>query len=85
MEFKDPASYTDLSQGKIKHINFQIYVDFSRHIFDIEAIYQLQEPAHGSLFLDSFKIAYATAESIAAAFSPIDEGLLISQLPAGGK
>src|SRR5690349_7575324 len=56
MEFKDPASYTDLSQGKIKHIDFHINVDFSTRTFDIEASYQLQEPVHGSLFLDSFKI-----------------------------
>ena len=56
MEFKDPASYTDLSQGKIKHIDLHIYVDFSTRTFDIEAIYQLQEPVHGSLSLDSFRI-----------------------------
>jgi leukotriene-A4 hydrolase len=56
MEFKDPASYTDLSQGKIKHIDFHIHVDFSTRTFDVEARYQLQEPVHGSLFLDSFKI-----------------------------
>ena len=56
MEFKDPASYTDLSQGKIKHIDFRIGVDFSTRTLDIEATYQLQEPVHGSLYLDSFKI-----------------------------
>ena len=56
MAFKDPASYTDLSQGKIKHIDFHILVDFSTHILDVEAKYQLEEPVHGSLFLDSYKI-----------------------------
>ena len=56
MTFKDPASYTDLSQGKIKHILFRIGVNFSTHILEIEATYQMQEPISGSLFLDSYKI-----------------------------
>src|SRR5215211_3497603 len=56
MDFKDPASYADLSQGKIKHILFRIGVDFSTHTLEIEATYQMQEPVQGSLYLDSFKI-----------------------------
>ena len=56
MTFKDPSSYTDLSQGKIKHILFRIGVDFSTRILEIEATYQMQEPVQGSLFLDCFKI-----------------------------
>ena len=56
MELKDPASYTDLAQGKIKHITFRIVVDFSTRMLEIEANYQMQEPVHGSLYLDSFKI-----------------------------
>ncbi len=56
MEIKDPTTYTDLTQGKIKRIDFHISVDFSRHTLDIEARYQLQEPVRGSLYLDSFKI-----------------------------
>ena len=56
MELKDPTTYTDLTQGKIKHIDFRIGVDFSTHTLNVEATYQLQEPVHGSLYLDSFKI-----------------------------
>jgi aminopeptidase N len=56
MNIKDPTTYTDLSQGKIKHIDFGISVDFSTRTLDIEATYQMQEPVHGSLYLDSFKI-----------------------------
>jgi aminopeptidase N len=56
MAFKDPASYTDLTQGKIKHVDFRIGVNFSTRILDIEATYQLQEPVQGSLYLDSFKV-----------------------------
>ena len=56
MNSKDPTTYTDLAQGKIKHIDFHISVDFSTRILDIEATYQMQEPVHGSLYLDSYKI-----------------------------
>jgi leukotriene-A4 hydrolase len=56
MSFKDSASYTDLSQGSIKHIDFRISVDFSTRTLDIEAAYQLQEQVQGSLYLDSYKI-----------------------------
>jgi leukotriene-A4 hydrolase len=56
MEFKDPASYTDLTQGKIKHILFRIHVDFSTRTLEIESTYQMQEPMQGSLFLDTYKI-----------------------------
>ena len=79
MEFKDPASYTDLSQGKIKHIDFHIHVDFSTRTFEIEARYQLQEPVHGSLFLDSFKIDLKEARTrdrnLEWEFDPEDEVL----------
>jgi aminopeptidase N len=56
MEFKDPTSYTDLSQGKINHIDFRISVDFSTHRLEIKAAYQLHKPVQGSLYLDCFKI-----------------------------
>jgi leukotriene-A4 hydrolase len=56
MEFKDTASYTDLSQGKIKHIDFRIAVDFSTRTLDVTAQYQLQEPVQGSFYLDSYKL-----------------------------
>src|SRR5687768_16875190 len=61
MEFKDSTSYTALTQGKIKHIDFRILVDFSTRTLDIEATYQLQEPVVGSLYLDSFKIDFKHA------------------------
>ena len=56
MTFKDHASYADLSQGKIKHILFRIGVNFSTHVLEVEATYQMQEPVSGSLFLDTYKI-----------------------------
>ncbi|HLO13615.1 MAG TPA: M1 family aminopeptidase/hydrolase, partial [Anaerolineales bacterium] len=56
MEIKDSASYADLTQGKIKHIDFRIGADFSTRTLDIEAKYQLHEPVQGSLYLDCFKI-----------------------------
>ena len=56
MTFKDPASYADLAQGRIKHILFRINVDFSTRTLEIESTYQMQEPVQGSLFLDSYRI-----------------------------
>jgi len=56
MAFKDSASYTDLSQGRIRHIDFRIGVNFATRTLEIEATYRLQEPVRGSLYLDSYKI-----------------------------
>jgi len=63
MAFKDPASYADLTQGKIKHIDFRIGVNFSTRTLDVEARYQLQEPVQGSLYLDTFKIDLKSAHT----------------------
>src|SRR5687767_12201213 len=63
MEFKDPASYADLTQGRIKHILFRIDVDFSTHTLEMEATYQMQEPVQGSLFLDSYKLKLQDART----------------------
>ena len=63
MTTNDPTTYADLSQGRIKHIDFQIQADFSSQILDIEAVYQMQEPLHGSLYLDSFKIEIQDARA----------------------
>jgi leukotriene-A4 hydrolase len=56
MNIKDVASYADLTQGKIKHVTFRIRVNFATRTLEVEATYQMQEPVHGSLYLDSFKI-----------------------------
>ncbi|HEX2993172.1 MAG TPA: hypothetical protein VHP14_00010 [Anaerolineales bacterium] len=56
MELKDATTFTDLTQGKIRHIDFRIGVNFATRVLDVEATYQMQEPVHGSLCLDSFKI-----------------------------
>ena len=56
MEFKDPASYADLSQGRIKHILFRINIDFSTRTLEVESTYQMKKPVQGSLFLDTYKI-----------------------------
>ncbi|HEX6034091.1 MAG TPA: leukotriene A4 hydrolase C-terminal domain-containing protein [Anaerolineales bacterium] len=77
MTFKDPASYTDLSQGKIKHILFRIGVNFATRTLEIEATYQMQEPVHGSLFLDTYKIdlkdARANGRELAWEFDEQDD------------
>ncbi|HEX5837529.1 MAG TPA: leukotriene A4 hydrolase C-terminal domain-containing protein [Anaerolineales bacterium] len=56
MTFHDPTSYTDLTQGRIEHIDFHIRVDFESCTLDVEARYQMQEPVHGSLYLDTYKL-----------------------------
>jgi aminopeptidase N len=63
MTFRDPASYTDLTQGKIKHIDFKIRADFDAHILDIEAVYQMDAPVSGSLHLDTNKIEMKSAHT----------------------
>src|SRR5512138_1423415 len=77
MEFKDPASYADLTQGKIKHIDFHIGVNFATRMLDIEAVYQLEEPVNGSFYLDSFKIdlkkAHADGRELKWAFDATDD------------
>ena len=62
MTTKDPTTYSDLTQGKIKHIDFLIKVDFDKHVLDIEATYQLDKPISGALFLDSYKIDLQQAQ-----------------------
>ncbi len=61
MTLYDPTSYADLTQGRIKHIDFYIQVDFESRTLDVEATYQTEEPLSGSLFLDSFEIDLAEA------------------------
>lgn len=56
MTIHDPTSYADLSQGRIKHIDFHIRADFSTSTLAIWAVYHLDAPCRGSLFLDSFKL-----------------------------
>ena len=56
MTTHDSTTYADLSQGRIRHIDFHIQTDFASRTLEIEAAYQMQEPLHGSLYLDSFKI-----------------------------
>jgi aminopeptidase N len=53
MTFKDHHSYTDFSQCQIKHIDFDFVVDFEQKKLIAKAIYSLEKPQSGSLFLDS--------------------------------
>ncbi len=79
MDFHDPTSYTDLTQGRISHIDFHIQADFSSCILDIEATYQMQSPLHGSLHLDTFKLemkqAHANGRDLEWGFVASDEVL----------
>jgi aminopeptidase N len=77
MATQDPTTYSDLTQGKIKHIDFFIKVDFDTNILDIEATYQLDRPVSGTLFLDSYKIdlkqAHASDHTLSWTFDAEDD------------
>ena len=53
MKIIDPHSYTDLDQGRIEHIDFQMKVDFTTRCLHIQAQYRLDRPVTGSFFLDA--------------------------------
>jgi len=53
MTFSDPHSHVDITQGKIKHIQFIILVDFGKQVMNIKARYTMDRPVNGSLFLDT--------------------------------
>lgn len=79
MTIHDPTSFSDLTQGKIRHIDFYIWVDFASRTLDIEASYQMDQPIHGSLYLDAFKIemkeAHAGGRSLKWEFDARDDTL----------
>ncbi|NOR88862.1 MAG: M1 family peptidase [Anaerolineales bacterium] len=56
MPVKDPHSFADLSQGLIKHIDFEIRVDFETRILTVGAAYQLAEPVSGTFYLDTLDL-----------------------------
>ena len=76
---QDPTTYSDLEQGRIKHIDFRIRADFERRVLDIEATYQMQAPVSGSLFLDTVKLnikdVRANGEALAWELGEDDEVL----------
>jgi aminopeptidase N len=53
MKIVDPHSYADLGQGRIRHIDFQLEVDFSKKCAQVHAFYTLDQPVEGSFFMDT--------------------------------
>lgn len=53
MQIHDPHSFAEPAQGKIAHMDFEIDVNFGRRILTIEAVYHLEQPVSGSLYLDT--------------------------------
>jgi leukotriene-A4 hydrolase len=56
MKIIDPHSYADLDQGRIKHIDFQMQVDFKKRCLQVQAIYTLDRPIKGSFFMDTWDL-----------------------------
>jgi len=79
MTLHDPTSYADLSQGRIRHIDFHIQADFSTNTLAIKATYQLDAPRRGPLFLDTYKIdmqkAHANGRALTWEFDTSHEAL----------
>jgi len=48
----DPHSYTDLKQGRIKHISFIFSVDFSSEVVHGTGVYRFERQIAGPMFLD---------------------------------
>ena len=53
MTFSDPHSFVDILQGEIKHIKFNIQVDFENRLLNIKVRYLMDKSVSGSLFLDT--------------------------------
>jgi leukotriene-A4 hydrolase len=53
MNKRDPHSFADTAQGVIKHIDFNIEVNFTEKILETTAYYSLERPVNGSFFLDT--------------------------------
>jgi leukotriene-A4 hydrolase len=79
MPIHDSTSFADLSQGRIRHIDFHIQTDFSTNILAIKATYHLEAPRRGPLFLDTFKIdlqkAHANGRALTWEFDTHNESL----------
>ena len=83
---QDPTTYSDLEQGRIKHIDFRIRADFPTRTLDIEATYQMQAPVDGPLFLDTVKLNIKDATSVgkALAWELGEEDEVLYLPPSGG-
>jgi aminopeptidase N len=63
MQIHDPHSFADLAQGRITHIDFEIAIDFSQRTLAVKADYRLEQPANGSLFLDTRDLTIESVRS----------------------
>jgi len=53
MPIQDPHSFADTRQGRIRHIDFDLTVDFASRTLAGTGIYAFEAPVAGSLFLDT--------------------------------
>jgi leukotriene A-4 hydrolase/aminopeptidase len=65
----DPHSYSDLAQGQISHIDFNLDVDFSTCTIRGTAIYSLASTVKGSFYLDTRDIHIDSVERDGQALS----------------
>jgi len=53
MSTRDPHSFADIRQGRIRHIDFDLAVDFDTRTLHGTGTYTVEAPVAGSLFLDT--------------------------------
>lgn len=53
MPIQDPHSFADTRQGRIRHIDFDLTVDFESRTLSGTGVYAIEAPVAGSLFLDT--------------------------------
>lgn len=76
MPIQDPHSFADTRQGRIRHVDFELEVDFQTRTLSGTGTYTLEAPVAGSLFLDTRDIhierVFAGQEDLAWSFDQED-------------
>ena len=64
MATTDPHSFSDTSQGRIQHVDFDLDLDFASKTIRGRAIYTLESPVPGPLFLDVRDVAQVLSRQL---------------------
>ncbi len=80
MSNRDPHSYTDLTQGRVKSMDLDLKVDFTTRTITGKAVYYLAEAIGGALDLDTRDLTILAAndtagKSLAFELAPVDSVL----------
>lgn len=70
MASHDPHSYADLEQAAIRHVTFDLRMDFGQRQLAGTALYELDRPVQGTLDLDTRDLTIVSAEASGRPLSP---------------